>query len=57
MTSAANFATSNAGIVDSIGNFATGVNDTVGKFTAGVNHTGGKYWEQYHTADTLKSEL
>jgi hypothetical protein len=57
MTLVANFATSNADIVDNIGKFATGVNDTVGKFTASVNYTGGKYWEHYHTADTLTSEL
>jgi hypothetical protein len=57
MTPVANFATSNAGIDDTIGKFATGVNDTVGKFTAGVNYTGDKYWEHYHTADTIKSEL
>jgi hypothetical protein len=57
MTPVANFATSNAGIVDTIGKFATSVNNTVGKFTAGVKYTGGKYWEHYHIADTLKSEL
>ncbi len=57
MTPAANFATSNAGIVDTIGKFATSVNNTVGKFTTSVNYTGGNYWEHYNTADTLTSEL
>jgi hypothetical protein len=43
MTTAANFATSSAGVVDTGGNCATG-----------TNNTGGKQWEQYQTADNLK---
>jgi hypothetical protein len=39
-TPAATFATSTAGVVDTVGKFATGVNDTGAKFTAGVNNTG-----------------
>jgi hypothetical protein len=42
MTPAANFATSNAGVVDTGGKFAPGVNDISGKFAAVVNDTVGK---------------
>jgi hypothetical protein len=38
----ANFATSFASVVDTVGKFATCVNDTGGKFAAGVNDTDGK---------------
>ncbi len=41
-TSAANFATSSAGVVDNFGKFATGVNNTSGIFATGVNDAGGK---------------
>jgi hypothetical protein len=39
-TLAANFATSNAGVVDTGGKFATDVVDTGGKFATGVVDTG-----------------
>ncbi len=42
MTLVANFSTSFASVVDSVGKFATGVNDTGGKFVIGVNDAGGK---------------
>jgi hypothetical protein len=41
-TTAANFATSSACVVDTGGKFAIGVNDTGGKFAVGVNDAGGK---------------
>ncbi len=41
-TLAANFATSSACVVDTIGKFATGVNDTGRIFAAGVNDAGCK---------------
>ncbi len=40
-TPLAKFATSSAGVVDTVGKFATGVNDTGGKFATGVNDAGG----------------
>ncbi len=52
-TSAADFASSSACVVDTGGKFATGVVDT-SVIDTGVNDAGGKQWEQYQTADNLK---
>jgi hypothetical protein len=46
MTTAANFSTSCASVVDTNGKFATSVNVASGKFATGVNDTSGKQWEQ-----------
>jgi hypothetical protein len=42
MTTAANFATGTAGVVDTDGKISTSDNNTSSKFAAGVNDTGGK---------------